>query len=50
MIRANAYPIIAMFMVWTVIASIYTSQLSPLTKEEEYLPADHRLIVIMDTV
>lgn len=35
------YVIVFMFFVWTIVATIIASQLSPLTKEEQFLPDDH---------
>ena len=35
------YIIVLAFLVWTVVAAIIASKLSPLTKEEQFLPDDH---------
>lgn len=37
-------------MIWTVVAAIYAFKLSPLTKEEEFLPEDHELMQVWKTV
>jgi len=46
MVVKAKYPIIALFIVWTAVAAIFAAKLSPLTKEEEFLPADHLLMMI----
>ena len=35
------YVIVAVFFIWTIIAAVIASKLSPLTKEEQFLPDDH---------
>ena len=49
-VKRFAWPIIAIFTVWTVVAAIYAMQLKPLSKEEEFLPADHELMQVWSTV
>lgn len=46
MVKTYKYPIVLLFVIWTVIASIFAAKLSPLTKEEEFLPDDHPLSLI----
>lgn len=46
MIVQLKYPIVAGFIIWTVIASIFASKLSPLTQEEKFLPEDHQIEII----
>ena len=50
MVKTYKYPIVGMFLIWTIVASIFASKLSPLTKEEEFLPSDHPLSKITDIV
>lgn len=49
-VKKFARVIIFVFLIWTGVASYYASQLSPLTKEEEFLPSDHELMQVWQTV
>jgi predicted RND superfamily exporter protein len=50
MVKQYKYPIVGLFVVWTVFASIFASKLTPLTQEEKFLPEDHQIEVIQKTV
>lgn len=43
-------PIIAVFVIWTIIASIFAADLGPLTKEEEFLPDTHPITIVVQTL
>lgn len=44
------YYIILVFVLWTVFAVDQALGLGPLTQREEYLPADHPLILTRNTI
>jgi len=50
MVKQFRYPIVGLFVVWTVVAAIFASKLSPLTTEEKFLPEDHQIEVIQKIV
>lgn len=41
------YAIIIIFLVWVIFASIKASEIGPLSKEEEFLPTDHPIMVMI---
>ena len=49
-VKKFSIPIVVLFMIWTVISAIFASRLTPLSKEEEFLPADHQLSLITELV
>ena len=42
--------IIFVFLAWTIVATIFASQIGPLTEEEEFLPSDHPIMIIGKTL
>jgi hypothetical protein len=40
-VKRFRWVIIAIFLGWTIFASLKASEMGPLTKEEEFLPSDH---------
>ena len=50
MVKQLRYPIVGLFVVWTVVAAIFAAKLSPLTTEEKFLPEDHQIEIIQKIV
>lgn len=49
-VKKYALVIVLVFMIWTITAAIFASKLTPLSKEEEFLPPDHQLTKISEIV
>mmetsp|Transcript_4511 Transcript_4511/g.7685 ORF Transcript_4511/g.7685 Transcript_4511/m.7685 type:complete len:401 (+) Transcript_4511:884-2086(+) len=45
---AQRYLIVGLFFVWTVVAVYFAVQLSPTTKQEQFLPDDHPIEVVQE--
>lgn len=44
------FPIIAIFIIWGIIASVYAGQIGPLSSEEEFLPSDHEIQMALNII
>jgi predicted RND superfamily exporter protein len=46
MVKTYRYLIVALFLIWTAVAGIFASKLTPLSQEEKFLPESHQIEVI----
>ena len=48
MIEKIKYPVIAVFLIWIIVALTFAVKLTPLTKQEEFLAEDHPIMEIQN--